>query len=501
MISIVAIFLWTTSVTICAAIIIFVGLVIYLLYVHAKYDHLPGPKRGGFFTGNMALVYEKRTKLNLTIHQIWAELALQHSPMFVFWFFHRPVVIVTDAQLVKEVLITKNLPRDKFGYSHLASLFGERMLGQGLLSEVSEEEWRWKRATLDPGFYRPSIVGMIDNFNTTCDSFLQRLESLADGKAEVSMAEELVRINLDLIAKVAFDLDLNSTSNPDTPIPINIRIALEGLIQSFRKPFMQFQPSTFGYQAKCREAVRFVRGVAKEVIEKRWKAKERGEDQHNDLLSHILLLPERDRRTTMNDMVDHFMSFVVGGEETISNHLTFLLAAITSHPEVEERIVAEIDEVLGSRCSVRYEDLARLKYLEQAIKEALRLHPPEPAITRMANESMIMGGFHIPAKTSIMVNAYVLHHHSNYWDNPEEFDPERFATCNLENVEHYAYIPFSLGRHTCIGIHFAHIETKLLIARLLQTFKFNLVPGQDLKQIEHMTLSPKNGVRCKLSLR
>ena len=165
------------------------------------------------------------------------------------------------------------------------------------------------------------------------------------------------------------------------------------------------------------------------------------------------------------------------------------------------RIVAEIDEVLGSRCSVRYEDLARLKYLEQAIKEALRLHPPEPAITRMANESMIMGGFHIPAKTSIMVNAYVLHHHSNYWDNPEEFDPERFATCNLENVEHYAYIPFSLGRHTCIGIHFAHTETKLLIARLLQTFKFNLVPGQDLKQIEHMTLSPKNGVRCKLSLR
>lgn len=85
---------------------------------------------------------------------------------------------------------------------------------------------------------------------------------------------------------------------------------------------MQFQPSTFGYQAKCREAVRFVRGVAKEVIEKRWKAKERGEDQHDDLLSHILLLPERDRHTTMNDMVDHFMSFVVGGKLGLSYSLT-----------------------------------------------------------------------------------------------------------------------------------------------------------------------------------
>lgn len=165
------------------------------------------------------------------------------------------------------------------------------------------------------------------------------------------------------------------------------------------------------------------------------------------------------------------------------------------------RIVAELDEVLGSRCSVHYEDLARLKYLEHASKEALRLHPPQPAITRMANEEITLGGYHVPANTSIMVNAHVLHHLTRYWDDPEKFDPDRFAPSNHENVEHYAYIPFSLGRHTCIGMHFAQIETKLLIARLLQTFKVNLLPGQDLKQIEHMTLRPKNGVKCALSLR
>lgn len=197
MISVSTLLLWLTTVAICTAILIFTGFVIYLLYLHGKYDHLPGPKRDGFFRGNMALVREKRTKCGLTIHQIWAELAHQYSPMFVFWFFHRPVIIVTDTQLVKEVLITKNMPRDKFGYSHFASLFGERMLGQGLLSEVSEDEWHWKRATLDPGFRRPSMMGMMDSFNSICDSFLQRLETLADGKTEVSMAEELVRINLD----------------------------------------------------------------------------------------------------------------------------------------------------------------------------------------------------------------------------------------------------------------------------------------------------------------
>ena len=165
------------------------------------------------------------------------------------------------------------------------------------------------------------------------------------------------------------------------------------------------------------------------------------------------------------------------------------------------RLVAEIDEVLGSRCAVNYEDLGKFKYLEQASKEALRLHPPQPAITRMANEKITLGGYQIPANTSIMVDAHVMHHHMRYWDDPEKFDPDRFAPSNHEKVEHYAYIPFSLGRHTCIGIHFAQIQSKMLIARLLQTFKVKLLPGQDLKQVEHLTLRPKDGVRCTLTLR
>ena len=163
--------------------------------------------------------------------------------------------------------------------------------------------------------------------------------------------------------------------------------------------------------------------------------------------------------------------------------------------------MAEIDEVLGSRVFVRSEDISKLKYLEQVSKEALRLHPPQPAITRMANEAVTLGGLHIPAKTSIMVDAYVLHHNPKYWEDPEKFDPDRFAPSNQHKVAHYAYIPFSLGRHTCIGMRFAELETKILIARLLQMFKLKLVPGQNLKEVEHMSLSPKNGVQCTITLR
>lgn len=206
MISLSTILLWVVTAILSTAILVFTGFVIYLYSIHRKYDHLPGPKRDDFFRGNMKLVYEKRAEFKLTIHQIWAELAHHYSPMFVFWFFHRPVVMITDAELVKEVLITRNLPRDEFGYSHFSSLFGQRMLGRGLLSEVSEEEWHWKRTALDPGFHRPNLMSLMDSFTTICDSFLRRLETLADGKTEVSMAEELVRINLDMVAKVSLSV-------------------------------------------------------------------------------------------------------------------------------------------------------------------------------------------------------------------------------------------------------------------------------------------------------
>ena len=214
--------LWIFFALISLIVLIFLVILVYLCHKHAKYDQLPGPKREGFFSGNMKMVHEQRNRRGITIHQIWTELAAYYSPMFVFWFYHRPVIIITDAELVKEVLVTKNLPRDEFGYSHLSSLFGERMLGAGLLSEVSEEVWHIKRTTLEPGFHRPNLMTMMDNFNSICDSFLQRLECMADDKTLVSMAEELVRVNLDVIAKVSKNsldvVELCISKFPHSPI-------------------------------------------------------------------------------------------------------------------------------------------------------------------------------------------------------------------------------------------------------------------------------------------
>ena len=114
---------------------------------------------------------------------------------------------------------------------------------------------------------------------------------------------------------MAFDLDVNAINAPDSPILANTQLALEGLVQSFRRPFMKYQPTTYSFQNKCIEAVKFLRGAARGVIEGRIEKIMKDEDDgHKDILSYILKTAQGDPNTTMDDLIDHFITFIVGGE-------------------------------------------------------------------------------------------------------------------------------------------------------------------------------------------
>lgn len=199
-------FAWIALCALLPLFVAFLGVVGYLAYVHSKYDHLPGPKRDGFFSGHMKMVRDRRKKDKVIIHQIWADIAAQYRPLYVFWFFHRPCVVISDSKLVKEVLVTRNMLRDSFGYSHFSQLFGQRFLGGSLLSETNEELWKRKRHLLNPAFHHSFMVKLMDGFNESCDLFIKKLETMADGKTEVSLADQLVRLTLDVIGKVNMNL-------------------------------------------------------------------------------------------------------------------------------------------------------------------------------------------------------------------------------------------------------------------------------------------------------
>lgn len=139
------------------------------------------------------------------------------------------------------------------------------------------------------------------------------------------------------------------------------------------------------------------------------------------------------------------------------------------------------------------------------MKETLRMHPSVPGFTRLIDKDDELGGHFIPAGTPINLLSYALHHSPNYWEEPEKFNPERF-TAQTEDEDggynRYAYLPFSLGPRHCIGQTFAEFESKVLISRFMKTLKFKLVPGQDFGYEDlKATLSPKDRIRCVLTLR
>ena len=166
-----------------------------------------------------------------------------------------------------------------------------------------------------------------------------------------------------------------------------------------------------------------------------------------------------------------------------------------------DRILKEIKQVTGCRQTVEYEDLGKLQYLDQTLKESLRLHPPIGATQRVTQKEEIFGRYKIPAKTALTVSCFTIQKSPEFWENPTEFDPNRFSPSCKEGILQSQYFPFSLGPRAYIGKTLAQFEAKVLIARVLQEFKFEILPGQTAETEENVTSRPRDGVICTLTPR
>ena len=160
--------------------------------------------------------------------------------------------------------------------------------------------------------------------------------------------------------------------------------------------------------------------------------------------------------------------------------------------------------MLGSCQFVKYNDLGNLLYLGQTLKEGLRLHSPVGGTSRITVKEEDLGGYLVPANTSVSVSLFVLHHLPEVWAEPKKFDPDRFSPESKisSNALRSAYFPFSFGPRTCIGQTFAQFEARVLMARLLQEFELTLLPGQnEIQHEQRLTVKPRGGVLCTIKRR
>ena len=170
-----------------------------------------------------------------------------------------------------------------------------------------------------------------------------------------------------------------------------------------------------------------------------------------------------------------FQTMLVGGTDTTTTTLEWAMSLLLNHPEVLKKVKAEIDSQVGCGRLLNDSDFAKLPYLRCVINETLRLYPPQPLLLpHFSSEDCIVGGFHIPRGTILLVNAWFMHRDPNLWEEPTKFKPERFEATNGER-EGFKNIPFGIMRRACPGAGMGTRVISLALGALIQCFDWERV--------------------------
>ena len=202
----------------------------------------------------------------------------------------------------------------------------------------------------------------------------------------------------------------------------------------------------------------------------------------------------------VDEVVDHMIFLMMAAHDTITSSATSLIWLLAKNPEWQDKLRAEALAVTGGAGRpVAYDDLGKLDLTEMAFKEALRLIPPVPSLPRRALREFEFGGYRIPAGSGVGISPQAVHMDAEHWAEPDKFDPLRFSPELTAKRHKYAWVPFGGGAHMCIGLHFAYMQVKVLMAQILTRYQIEIEPGYAPKWQAFPIPKPKDGLQVKFT--
>ncbi|CAL1380298.1 unnamed protein product [Linum trigynum] len=208
----------------------------------------------------------------------------------------------------------------------------------------------------------------------------------------------------------------------------------------------------------------------------------RGE-KRNTMIDHLLTLQELEPEYYSDQIIKGLiMVMLLAGTDTLAVTLEWALANLLNHPNILLMAREELDKKIGQECLIDESDISNLSYLQNIISETLRLYPAAPLLVpHVSSEDCVVGGYHVPRGTILLVNAWAIHRDPNLWDDPTSFKPERYQN---EGKESYKMIPFGLGRRSCPGVGLAHRALGLTLGILIQCFEWERVSEEEVDMTE-----------------
>jgi cytochrome P450 len=240
-----------------------------------------------------------------------------------------------------------------------------------------------------------------------------------------------------------------------------------------------------------------VQWVMKTIDETIWDVvneRRRNPRDADDLLNLLLGAEDEHGKLPLRRVRDEATTFMLAGHETTANALAWTWHLLALNREARERMLAEVDGVLGARRPT-VDDIPRLPWTTACFQEGMRFYPPAWSIPRTAIHEDAIDGHRIPRGATVIVPIYAIHHDERFWPEPESYDPTRFLAENTKGRHRSAYLPFGGGRRVCIGSSFALMESTLIMAMMSQRFVYDPVPGHPVEPEATLTLRPRYGVK------
>lgn len=395
----------------------------------------------------------------------------------------RPTYMLNDPAAIERVLVSdaQRFQKATFGDEAL-----EQLLGSGLLFSEGAF-WKQQRQLTQPAF-RPdriqSLGGMMIGYTE---------EMFNDWTADevIHIQREMATVTVQIIVDAMFGTELDPTLTErvqDALLPIGSRFEPNAR----RVLLPDWVPTT--ENRKYRAAVETLEDILQQLIRRREGTEANGED----LLS-ILLRAQADPAYDLSDgqLRDELMTMLLAGHDTTALALTYTWYLLDTNPIIRDRFHSELDEVIGEGIPT-VKDVMRLKYTDRILTEAMRLYPPVYIMFREPTEAVTIDGYTIEAGTPLLLSQWAVHRDDRFYDDPDQFDPDRWTADRSADRPNFAYFPFGGGTRHCIGKHLALLEAKLILATVGRNYRLERTDDRPLDLRCSLTLHPRDPVEMRV---
>lgn len=434
------------------------------MHVQAQSTYPPGPK--------FPFLWQLIGKPFVNLPDTLLDLAAQYGDIVHFILGRQHIYLLNHPDFIQEVLITQQRSFTKGRVLQNS----RQLLGNGLLTAEGEAHIQQRRM-VQPIFHREQISNHIPNIT----QLAQEMSSRWQANQPLDLSAEMTRLTMNIIAQALFGASI------DAQAPALSR-AIQVLLARFNQLITPNAALRRFHAGRNQREFQQAHAQLTAFIETTIAGYKNGTGQ-GDMLSQLIHVMDGQGQQQIRD---HVMTFFLAGHETIASALSWTFYLLAQHPQIAEKLSAELDSVLAG-CSPSAETYAQLEYTKMALTESMRLFPPAWVVDRQTQQPITLGGYPIPQGSTVLLSQWVTHHDPRFYPNPDLFKPERWLPEARAVRPKMAYFPFGSGQRLCIGEHFAWMVGVLTIATVMQTWRFEQIPGHRMIPQFTLTLRSPNG--------